>query len=1389
MSKQLQQQVDRLQHEHPIVRRYAVASIFQLLAQHNTYSSKAGHDALQECFKQSSKEVIEETAQQLHAFVPKSGLSLQDAVDMILAAIAVPGPGAAAVVPSLVDGLFALLQTLVRGSEQAHLGSWRAHPLIKALLAQPLSQPSLLLGMQRILNAASQADARQPQQLLQQLLLPFVSFVMLQPDTQGKHIALKMGLHAQLARAVCTLPLLQPYIAGHLVSYLAAYSWADPLEAAWLSSVIPDVVDAVQSVDGTRGDRLADQLAAVLVQLLFEAQQSGLSLQPFLAALRRLASEWPSILTPDIPLLGACITVAGNSEAASLMQLMAQAAQASPDDYISSVVYGMLSLPLMSTLALHPSQPLKAWAGHLLTALRPAPRPGISPASIPKGTSPSAEALCSPIAFYGLPCLLQQAFNMLTDMWSWDATANDGKKTNGDTSAGSSLLPGQMRASPLTWLGQFQAALHSEKTADSRKSEDGERMMNSQQDEVLRMILTALLDHPQLEVQAAAAAACGEAAQTFPLCGISFLPLLIYKLQSSVAQTQRGDLAKGQQAEHARVQLALMRALPCMAMHQTALPFVQRALMPFSQKGAPELSHALALKMHTQMWLTTGRGFNGVLGGLSGFYNTHPHASPMLRTVRAACVRDVCDHDSTRGVELVRAIQECMEDKCESVAALGLQAIALLCEDDVLEFYAAWRVVHKVLPKIPQQEMVAAEWVNLLRHGVLDVDVYADKAAVIIDMLWSAAGHASPKVRAAAYAALAAYPMDLLETLEALRPLQQCVQLVVRECDAAARVEAEVLVGKALAHEHMRRRRYIGSTAQVPVPKQWTPTADPQSVEFQLTQALSKQLLQQSAQQARRASQGVALFLWGPPPPSQGLANPSKADSAQAAQQAEAAYHQTFQELVEMPSALGSSQHALLLHSWGRFLARWLSAGKAALAGARGRHKGGLSGGHESSTAIWRIVTSSLDGTSPIAAESAAAAAAALCAMLPAGSHGLVTEVVHTLRRGTQSQSSSQLIDSSSGWMNAKCLKDLQSSNGNDDEACEHVRGVMTGLAHAGVALGLVALLGGSIVGGHAVHGALLDRPGWTHEAKSALQVVVQLALDEADPRVATVACWGLAAACYAQRHKKSNVSSVGGSNAGAQMRALTGLPEDGAMRALAQIVLTGTEDDTLQTPQPILAAALRCLADAPRLPTLDWGTPLKQILKLSTCLALDQSSTPMVKSGQRLTPPSTDLNSALSGFLAGARAIADQGKLPPVGQVSDLSQQIGHQEGQQEREALLQRTWGAACTCLQMMPKDKIMEMLSIDGREEEGGSSVAAFATAVMVQTGKLPLEALQPVRQLCVSQEADGLAAVMNAVAAAVHQGPAQHTVLLETLDAVQAGAFPELALQLLALTGPS
>ena len=44
------------------------------------------------------------------------------------------------------------------------------------------------------------------------------------------------------------------------------------------------------------------------------------------------------------------------------------------------------------------------------------------------------------------------------------------------------------------------------------------------------------------------------------------------------------------------------------------------------------------------------------------------------------------------------------------------------------------------------QELVAAEWVGLLRHGALDGAVHPDKARVIVDMLWTATAHGSPKV-------------------------------------------------------------------------------------------------------------------------------------------------------------------------------------------------------------------------------------------------------------------------------------------------------------------------------------------------------------------------------------------------------------------------------------------------------------------------------------------------------------------------------------------------------------------------------------------------------------------------------------------------------------------
>ena len=141
--------------------------------------------------------------------------------------------------------------------------------------------------------------------------------------------------------------------------------------------------------------------------------------------------------------------------------------------------------------------------------------------------------------FQGPPCLIQQSARLLTQLWGFSGSLDNDAKKKKDNSVSASTHA-EVISSPLVWLRQFRAALQRVRASDSNKTEANDSALHSQQDEVMRMILTALLDHPQPAVQAAAAAACGEAVQVFPICGISFLPLLMYKLQSSVTHSQHG---------------------------------------------------------------------------------------------------------------------------------------------------------------------------------------------------------------------------------------------------------------------------------------------------------------------------------------------------------------------------------------------------------------------------------------------------------------------------------------------------------------------------------------------------------------------------------------------------------------------------------------------------------------------------------------------------------------------------------------------------------------------------------------------------------------------------------------------------------------------------------
>lgn len=184
---------------------------------------------------------------------------------------------------------------------------------------------------------------------------------------------------------------------------------------------------------------------------------------------------------------------------------------------------GLLSLPLVAILALHPSQQVKIWAQHVLSLLPP-PASTSSSNSLPQHGKDAA-------ALYGLPVLLQQAERQLDAMHRWSAKHGQGEPDVKNAVAADVL-------SPLLWLVHFEQGLQQVKAAkhQSKADEGISQPGPGQQDEVIKMILISLLDHPEPSVQAAAADACGAAVQAFPVTGISLLPLLMYKLRRSVAQ-------------------------------------------------------------------------------------------------------------------------------------------------------------------------------------------------------------------------------------------------------------------------------------------------------------------------------------------------------------------------------------------------------------------------------------------------------------------------------------------------------------------------------------------------------------------------------------------------------------------------------------------------------------------------------------------------------------------------------------------------------------------------------------------------------------------------------------------------------------------------------------
>ena len=170
----------------------------------------------------------------------------------MLAALAV---APAVTAPPLADGLLELFARQVAADSArsaaapVHPATWRAHPVSKALLANPAAAQPLVQGVTRLLSRAAGAADGTPLDHFLAALRPFLSLVLLDPALQQQHPALAPQLHGALARLACCAPsaAAQAALLGLLVSHLPALRLQGADRQAAVSTALGDVLDALES--------------------------------------------------------------------------------------------------------------------------------------------------------------------------------------------------------------------------------------------------------------------------------------------------------------------------------------------------------------------------------------------------------------------------------------------------------------------------------------------------------------------------------------------------------------------------------------------------------------------------------------------------------------------------------------------------------------------------------------------------------------------------------------------------------------------------------------------------------------------------------------------------------------------------------------------------------------------------------------------------------------------------------------------------------------------------------------------------------------------------------------------------------------------------------------
>ncbi|KAD2393676.1 hypothetical protein E3N88_40653 [Mikania micrantha] len=247
--------------------------------------------------------------------------------------------------------------------------------------------------------------------------------------------------------------------------------------------------------------------------------------------------------------------------------------------------------------------------------------------------------------------------------------------------------------------------------------------------------------------------------------------------------------------------LKLLRMLPSLVSHPAMIPLVVQTILPMLQKDANPVLYATALRLLCKTWEINDRVFGSLQGLLL------PETFTLFKYERSICIstavtiRDVCQKNPDRGVDIILSVEACIESTDAIIQALGIQSLSLLCEADVVDFYTAWGVIANIC--------------LLLKWGALDAESYPEYASSVLQILWEVASckhtcHDSSwaNARASAFEALTSYEVPHIRQFI---PdfMEKNIELLVSEIDPQVLEAMERFEAKIITHEHITRRRLV----------------------------------------------------------------------------------------------------------------------------------------------------------------------------------------------------------------------------------------------------------------------------------------------------------------------------------------------------------------------------------------------------------------------------------------------------------------------------------------------------------------------------------------------------------------------------------------------------